>query len=100
MNLTGRAWEEVRDQPLDPFVPLLETLRREWREPSGEWARLPGGEDCAAFGLGDTRVVKLVPPGTAVDREIGLLGAVEGRLPVVTPRVWGDGNTRAGRPCS
>lgn len=88
------TWADIHARPLAAFLPALDALRALWKLPSTDreaWARLPGGEDCAAFSLGKELVVKLVPPGSevAVGREVSLLQRLSGALPVPIPRLLG-----------
>jgi hygromycin-B 7''-O-kinase len=88
MRLPALPWPTLHAAPLATWLPALDALRARWGL-TGDVARLPGGEDCAAFAVGDDLVVKLVPPGSerAVAKEVSLLARVAGRLPVPTPRL-------------
>ena len=85
--VTVETWPAFRARALPVWQPALDELRLRWGL-SGEFERLPGGEDSAAFAVGEL-VVKLSPPGSTrwVDKEVRLLGRVGGQLPVPVPRV-------------
>jgi hygromycin-B 7''-O-kinase len=89
----GRAdpanWEAIHALPVARWQPLLLRFAERWGLPSGPWERLPGGEDCAAFGLGPDLVIKVLRPDAVPERETELLELV--RLPVPTPRLLRQG---------
>lgn len=79
------AWTALHAAPVATWQPLLATLAARWGLAAAPPARLPGGEDCVAFGVGADLVVKVLAPGSDPAREVDLLGLV--RLPVPTPRL-------------
>jgi hygromycin-B 7''-O-kinase len=81
-------WERVRERPLAAFAPVLDALRARWGLPGEPFERLPGGEDCAAFGLTE-HVIKLLPPGSDPSQEETLLTQLAGALSAPTPRLLG-----------
>lgn len=81
------GWPAAHAADLAAWGPLLREAARALGFPDASPERLPGGEDCAAFGVGPDRVLKVLAPETRPDRELALLSAVS--LPVETPRPLG-----------
>jgi hygromycin-B 7''-O-kinase len=73
-------------------------LRKVHGLPSGEWKRLPNGKNVVCT-LGETLLVKLVPPFWAEDaeREIEALKAVAGKLSIKTPILEREGHLEGWR---
>jgi hypothetical protein len=70
------------------WTPVLASVSERLGQPVDAWQRLPGGEDCAAFGNGQS-VLKLMPPPLAdcAERDTELLHRAQGNLPVAVPEV-------------
>jgi hygromycin-B 7''-O-kinase len=84
-------WQTIHKQPLQVWLPALETLRQHHHLPAVEWNRFSLGRN-VVFGCGDY-VFKLCPPlwSNDAEREAAALTFIHNRLPVATPELVATG---------
>src|SRR5688572_19717666 len=90
-------WQTTHKQPLQAWLPALETLRQRHHLPAEEWNRFSLGRN-VVFSCGDY-VVKLCPPlwSDDAEREAAALAFIHNRLPVATPELVATGEEETWR---
>jgi len=82
----------IASAPLAAWMPALAQLQREFDLPNAPWEKIAKGSN-ALFALGDSVIVKLVPPNwrRQGDKELLVTPMLEGRLSLRTPKLIGGG---------
>lgn len=92
-GLTNAACNDfIKIAPLASWLPVLRHLQQAFGLPDGAWEKIPQGAN-ALFGLGDSVIVKLVPPNwrRQGDKEIIIAPLLDGKLSLQTPSLIGSG---------
>jgi hygromycin-B 7''-O-kinase len=82
----------IASAPLAAWMPALAQIQGEFDLPDAPWQKIPKGSN-ALFALGDSVIIKLVPPNwrRQGDKELLVTPMLEDRLSLTTPRLIGGG---------
>ncbi len=93
--LTYEEYAAIHEQPLEAFLPTLESVARQCGLPRLEWQRQKIGRNLVFF-LGSVFVLKLTPPFWWQLEERAALKLVHRKLPLETPELVAQGDVDFG----